>query len=99
MASNIEIKAFAKDFLSQKEVAERLADQPPQLLLQEDVFFRVPQGRLKLRILGPDRGELIAYSRPDRPSIKQSCYEILVNDKGRRELRNSGVDFAYNTPE
>jgi hypothetical protein len=73
VASNIEIKAFARDFLNQKEVAERLADQPPQLLLQEDVFFRVPQGRLKLRIIGPDRGELIAYSRSDRPTLEGAC--------------------------
>jgi adenylate cyclase class IV len=77
MASNIEIKARSKDFANQKKLAEKISGGTPELLIQEDIFFRVPQGRLKLRILGLHQGELIAYSRPDRPVIKQSTYEIF----------------------
>ena len=77
MAFNIEIKARSKDFANQKKLAEKLSGGTPELLIQEDVFFRAAQGRLKLRILGPNQGELIAYSRPDQAIIKQSTYEIF----------------------
>jgi adenylate cyclase class IV len=77
MASNIEIKARSKDFANQKKLAEKISGGTPELLIQEDIFFRVPHGRLKLRILGPNQGELIAYSRPDQPVIKHSTYEIF----------------------
>jgi hypothetical protein len=66
MASNIEIKARSKDFANQKKLAEKLSGGTPQLLIQEDIFSRAAQGRLKLRILGPGEGELIAYLRPDQ---------------------------------
>lgn len=80
VARNIEFKARAKDYLHQRKRAEALADQPPQTVIQEDVFFRAAQGRLKLRLLGPERGELIAYQRPDRATIKTSAYEIFCTD-------------------
>jgi adenylate cyclase class IV len=84
VASNIEIKAVAKDGPKQKKIAEKLADHPPQWLVQEDVFFRAAQGRLKLQILGPKRGESIAYSRPDRATIRQSVYEIVGTTEPQR---------------
>lgn len=50
---------------------------PHQHLIQVDTFFRVPRGRLKLRVLDPQRGELIGYSRPDREGPKLSTYHRL----------------------
>jgi hypothetical protein len=55
-ASNIEVKARSKDLSNQKKLAEKLVGRPPQLLIQEDVFVRPAQGRLKLRILGSEKG-------------------------------------------
>lgn len=65
MARNIEIKAQARDFQGQIALAESLSDGRVQHLVQEDTFFRVPSGRLKLREFGDGTAELIQYVRPD----------------------------------
>ena len=54
----------------------RLGAAPAQVLQQEDTFFTVPAGRLKMRKLSPVLGELIYYERPDIPGPKQSHYLI-----------------------
>ena len=76
MASNIEIKARVDDFEALKARAEALSDQPLQVIPQEDTFFNVDNGRLKLRILAPDHGELIFYERPDQDGPKRSDYQL-----------------------
>lgn len=76
MPANIEIKARARDFDEIKARAEKLSDTPVEIIPQVDVFFNVPQGRLKLRLLAPDRGQLIYYTRPDREGPKRSDYHI-----------------------
>jgi len=76
MAVNIEIKARLRDFDAAVRVSESLSDSPREVLMQEDVFFHSPAGRLKLRILAPDRGELIYYERPDAEGPKASSYDI-----------------------
>jgi predicted adenylyl cyclase CyaB len=77
MATNIEIKARVGNLSLLRERAERLSQKPAELLLQEDSFFCVPQGRLKLRILGPARGELIYYEREDLAGPKSSHYLLF----------------------
>ena len=47
-----------------------------ELIFQEDTFFNTPQGRLKLRVLSEDRGQLIYYTRPDQQGPKRSEYQI-----------------------
>lgn len=74
VAQNIEIKARATDVDRQRAAAERIADGPPEQLEQTDVFFPVPNGRLKLRIFRPDRGELIQYHRDDSAGPRTSDY-------------------------
>ena len=74
MPSNIEIKARAEDFARKRELAEALAGGPPQVIRQQDTFFPCANGRLKLRRLAEDRGELIAYRREDLAGTKQSDY-------------------------
>ena len=76
MPANIEIKARARDFTDIKTRAERLSDAPVEVIPQEDIFFNVPQGRLKLRILAPDNAQLIYYTRPDQEGPKRSDYHI-----------------------
>jgi predicted adenylyl cyclase CyaB len=76
MSTNIEIKARARAFADIKSGAEKLSDTPVEVIPQEDIFFNVPQGRLKLRILAPDRGQLIYYTRPDQEGPKRSDYHI-----------------------
>jgi predicted adenylyl cyclase CyaB len=77
MPSNIEIKARARDFDSVRSRAEALADAAVEIIPQEDTFFRVPQGRLKLRVLVPNPAQLIYYERPDQDGPKRSDYQIF----------------------
>ncbi len=76
MANNIEIKARLADRDRAHARAQRLSGGAATLIEQEDTFFVVPRGRLKLRRFGDGRGELIAYSRPDVPGPKRSEYHI-----------------------
>jgi len=81
MPSNIEWKAPARDFERLQQLAGELAGAPPTLLEQIDTFFNVARGRLKLRRLGPDHGELIHYTRDNRPGPKQASYERAHTDQ------------------
>ena len=50
----------------------------PALLRQTDWYFRVPKGRLKLRVVGANLdGELIAYVRPDKTAARTSEFQRL----------------------
>jgi len=74
---NVEVKArIAHPGQIEEKLRKRAGE--AKLLQQRDVFFRVPHGRLKLRILGEkEHAHLIYYERPDRPEPRASCYSIL----------------------
>jgi len=76
MAMNVEIKARVKDVDPLRDRIEAISDTPCEEIHQEDTFFPVPKGRLKLRILSPERGELIYYDREDSRNPKPSHYLI-----------------------
>jgi predicted adenylyl cyclase CyaB len=76
MPSNVEIKAILRDRKRAEATAARLSKMEPQLIRQEDYFFPCKEARLKLRILAPDRGELIRYERPDVANTRCSRYLI-----------------------
>jgi predicted adenylyl cyclase CyaB len=78
MPSNIEIKARLHDFDKIRRRAETLSDTPVEVIPQEDTFFNTPQGRLKLRFLSPEKGQLIYYTRPDQGGPKRSDYHISL---------------------
>lgn len=86
MARNVEIKAAVRE---PAELARRAAElgTPAQRLIQTDVYFRVPQGRLKLRIFGEGSAsdlaeqppaELIQYHRPDTTAPEISRYQRVA---------------------
>lgn len=77
MPANVEIKARVRDPQALRARVEALSDRPGELLVQEDTFFHAAQGRLKLRVLAPGRGELIHYHRPDASGPKVSDYAIF----------------------
>ncbi len=77
MPSNIEIKARARDFNGIRSRAEIMADMPVEVISQEDIFFSVPKGRLKLRVRRPNPAQLIYYERPDQNGPKRSDYQIF----------------------
>ena len=43
---------------------------------QKDIYFKVPDGRLKLRIINSQSGELIFYKRKESKKIRVSNYII-----------------------
>lgn len=93
LPSNIEIKAYARNFDEIRRRAEALSDKPVEVLPQEDTFFNTPQGRLKLRVLSENSGQLIYYARPDREGPKRSDYHIsLTTDPGNLKRV---LEFAY----
>jgi len=78
MARNVEVKARVADLAMVEARARSLADQGPFDLTQDDTFFACPRGRLKLRELSPEQGELISYVRPDVPGPKISEFFIAA---------------------
>ena len=76
MPANIEIKARARDFEEIRRHAESLSDTPVEVIPQEDIFFNTEQGRLKLRVLALNLGQLIYYTRPDQEGPKRSEYHL-----------------------
>ena len=93
MPSNIEIKAYARDFEEIHRRAKVLSDTPVEAIPQEDIFFNTEKGRLKLRLLAPDRGQLIYYTRPDQEGPKRSEYHIYEtsNPENLRQV----LELAY----
>jgi len=80
MAVNIEIKARVNDYDRLYELAEKLSDKPCQVIPQEDTFFNCPHGRLKLRQLNPQHGQLVYYQRADISGPKHSDYQIFETE-------------------
>jgi len=80
MPNNIEVKAIARNVSILESLSRNMSKTCPKILHQEDVFFNVPHGRLKLRIVSPNKGELIFYARPDITGPKQSTYCMSGTD-------------------
>jgi predicted adenylyl cyclase CyaB len=76
MPANIEIKAHARAPAEIRSRAEALSGSAAETLQQEDVFFNVDRGRLKLRRLRDDYGQLIYYERVDQVAAKRSDYYL-----------------------
>jgi len=76
MPSNIEIKVILKNRAAAEIIAARLSDAGPEIIHQQDFFFNSDGARLKLRILAPDRGELIRYERADAADARPAHYLI-----------------------
>jgi predicted adenylyl cyclase CyaB len=77
MPTNIEIKARVRDHAALRARAQKLSDAPVKVIPQVDTFFSTQKGRLKLRELGPDLGQLVYYERHDRGGPKRSDYSIF----------------------
>jgi predicted adenylyl cyclase CyaB len=73
---NIEIKARAGDPAALLATALALPARDAGVLRQVDTYFNVPRGRLKLREVRGEPGELIYYDRPDQGEAKRSDYWI-----------------------
>ena len=74
MPRNIEIKARIDSVEALLPRARSVAGSGARVIAQDDTFFRVPHGRLKLREFADGSAELIHYHRPDKGAAKASDY-------------------------
>ena len=77
MPANIEIKARVRDLECLRSRAEKISTTPCETIDQEDIFFQVPTGRLKLRSFPAGHAELIFYQREDTEGPKRSTYQLV----------------------
>jgi len=95
MARNMEIKARVDDLSALEAKVASVADEGPIQIEQDDTFFPCRFGRLKLRRLAPDRGELIYYRRSDKAGPKKSFY--IVNETADPEALLQSLTLALGT--
>lgn len=93
MSRNVEIKAQISSVDGLAPLAAALADEGPTRIHQDDTFFNCPNGRLKLRILAADRGQLVFYQRPDAPGPKESFY--IVSETAEPYTLLEALTLAY----
>jgi len=93
MARNIEIKARIERVEAMVPKAAALADEGPIEILQDDTFFVCPNGRMKLRVLAPDEGQLIFYRRSDIKGPKESFY--LISPTTKPDVLRESLSLAY----
>ena len=74
MARNIEIKARIASVEAVLARATSIADGAPVVIDQDDTFFAIAHGRLKLRRFADGSAELIQYHRDDSADAKASDY-------------------------
>jgi adenylate cyclase, class 2 len=89
---NLELKARDPSPEQSLRICESLGAKDEGVLLQKDIYFNVPRGRLKLRRQSGATAQLIACERPDRPEQKESHYRIVeTEDVAGLEKALSGV--------
>ena len=74
MAVNLELKARTASSESARALAVRCGASPAGTLLQEDTYFTVARGRLKLREIRGTGAELIYYERDEATPERWSQY-------------------------
>jgi predicted adenylyl cyclase CyaB len=80
MPTNIEIKARISDVEVFRGRVEKLHIEETREIFQEDIFFKIDHGRLKLRTFSQEKGELIYYLRNDSAGPKRSNYIVYKTD-------------------
>jgi len=76
MPTNVEIKAKAPDLNNLRRLVSEISSSPAVEMDQDDTFFSVSSGRLKLRISSVSQAQLIYYHRHDSPLPKKSYYIV-----------------------
>lgn len=86
--ANVEVKVRCADLAAARAAALRVGAQPHADEEQVDTYFSTRAGRLKLRVIGGARAELIPYLRADLAGARRSDYRVIpVPDaEGTRRL-------------
>jgi homotetrameric cytidine deaminase len=92
---NVELKATDPDPGRSLSVCLELGAEDRGVLVQRDTYFRVPEGRLKLREESPGGAALIQYHRADTAQARESRYRLAPVEDGAA-LREA-LDAALGT--
>ena len=92
---NVELKATDPDPARSLAVCLELGAADEGTLIQRDTYFRVPEGRLKLREQEPGGAVLIQYRRDDRPEARESRYRLI--EVADAEAARTALDEALGT--
>jgi adenylate cyclase class 2 len=76
MAQNIEFKAKGPGHQLLRSRAQELGAELQGILHQHDTYFKVSQGRKKIRKIAGSHSELITYFRSDARQARQSTYHV-----------------------
>jgi predicted adenylyl cyclase CyaB len=93
MPRNIEIKARINSVDALLPRVQACADRGPFEITQDDTFFVCATGRLKLRMLSREQGELIYYRRNNQQAPKESFY--LLSPTSAPETLRESLTLAY----
>ena len=93
MPRNIEVKVRIDSIAALLPRVRRLAEQGPWELRQDDTYFNCEGGRLKLRMLAADAGELIYYRRGRQAAPRES--EYLRSPTASPETLRTALSLAY----
>ena len=95
---NVELKALDPDPARTLELALAIGAEDQGVIVQRDTYFRVRDGRLKLREEESGEAHLIAYSRPDAAEVRVSSYRVVPvpDPEGLRAAlaETNGVDVV-----
>jgi adenylate cyclase class 2 len=81
---NVEFKAELRDPEAARAQCKVLGGQFIGVMQQTDVYYRMPEGRLKRRTCPGEPTEWIEYRRPDRAAASTSNYAIYSDDQAQR---------------
>lgn len=77
MSKNLELKARISSVSDAVCIVHQLNAKEKGILRQRDIYYNVPRGRLKLRIINNRNAELIFYNRPNKNGSRYSDYFLL----------------------
>jgi len=82
---NIELKAHLPNMAEAEKACNKMEATFELNITQIDTYFKIPNGRLKLRECSPGNNELIHYHRADVADTKASEYSIVLVDAAIKE--------------
>jgi predicted adenylyl cyclase CyaB len=97
MPSNLEYKTSCADHGENIRLATACGAVDQGVLVQEDTYFTVPAGRLKLRRFGDGTAELIGYTRPDLRGARRSEYVKIPVQAPEEVLQTFAALFGVRT--